>query len=451
MASTLSKGALRPELDAKALAGREQLRQYKPQAKVDSKADSNTDSKADSEARRKARSKARSEARSKARWAASISRPPIRGRPIRTTVVSPTSSVLVFQSPPGGALDPTGAFAGSPPAATTLGQQTMVTLEAKTLNSITSDPNTWIEILPPPGSQEAYAVTMVAAIYTAGATPYSTAGGSAVLCYGDTTGNAQSNAWADDFGPLIANTSNSADIRNDHGGFDSTGAIPLGGYLNQALNFGLAQGGGSISGGDGTLELVINYQTFTFLTANPAVVETTSSVLVFTGEVVVDRDGASPSAAGGALDPAGAFAASPPQAISLGKQVVVEISSAQLQNASTIPIPILGAPGTGQMNFITEVAAFFTFGTQTYSSAVFDFIYNGATPRTLYSTDIGGLLQQSTNAAQITTGDGFADPTSTPASICINQPIALVATDLVGTGDGTLVVVVNYQTFPFGS
>lgn len=169
------------------------------------------------------------------------------------TVVPPSTSVLVFTSPPGGEIDPKGALLGEP-VKTTLGQTATTVLGPSQINALVTTP---VQLLPPPGPSSVYIVSEVIVDYKFGTTAYIMATPSIV--YG--TANTDPQAFTQS---VISNifagaTADKIGANVGQGGFDSD-FLSLSQYVNQPVS--LANSGPLTQAGDGVVTLTLAYQTY---------------------------------------------------------------------------------------------------------------------------------------------------------------------------------------------
>lgn len=191
------------------------------------------------------------------------------------TLVVPVSKVLVFTSPPGGVLDPAGALANSLPAATTVGQQVSATLGPTQLQALATTP---VVVVPAPAAGQFNLVTGVAAYFYPGTDHYNISGTIPQLFYGNTVQAAPLPAEFKNFAMIEALVAAGTQLLAFTGTTPLSGASPVDTFFNgvpetaytaQPISF-MGDATTVISAGTGTLELVVNYQTYTVPAAPPA-------------------------------------------------------------------------------------------------------------------------------------------------------------------------------------
>jgi len=161
---------------------------------------------------------------------------------------STTAVALVLSSPPGGEIDPAGAFASSPPALSTLGGQVVVNITSEQLNNLLAAP---VTILPAPGGTQFYLVTTVTAFFTSNGA----GSGRPTLYYASSAGQT---AWNNEFS--VASPNNAMFSATGANGFDTSEVGTPDDYINQPIVFGTT---GAITVAPGSsLQLVVNYQIF---------------------------------------------------------------------------------------------------------------------------------------------------------------------------------------------
>lgn len=133
-------------------------------------------------------------------------------------------------------------------------------------------------------------------------------------------------------------------------------------------------------------------------------------------------------------------------------QGVVTLSAAQILASATVPVPVIPAPGAGQMIQVLNVMYELTFGTLAYTGTP-----SGQTVGALFYGDNTNNLQADggdngvfASAASTISTAGNGLPTAVIADL-VNQPVVY---ECVGNGaaytlgDGTGRIVVTYTVVP---
>ncbi|MDE2100884.1 MAG: hypothetical protein KGL39_26795 [Patescibacteria group bacterium] len=171
-----------------------------------------------------------------------------------------TPAVLVFASPPGGAIDPNGPLSASLPQNSTIGHQTTATVTSQQILNSSVTP---VTIIPAPTAANTYNLLSAVYVYLhVGSQPY-TVPNICDLYYGTTINN-HASAWRGGISQLL--TSNTSGMFVSNAGTLVTsssvgGNLPLSAFFNQPISLIADQ---AVTGGNGTLTIVANYQTLTF-------------------------------------------------------------------------------------------------------------------------------------------------------------------------------------------
>ncbi|MDE2098187.1 MAG: hypothetical protein KGL39_13110 [Patescibacteria group bacterium] len=146
---------------------------------------------------------------------------------------------------------------------------------------------------------------------------------------------------------------------------------------------------------------------------------------------------------GGAVDPSGPLSASLPQQTTIGNQLVLQVSSAQLKQLNTNPVQLLPSPGTNKFYFLQTLVVYYKIGTQQYQNVGTSLIEFKNNRFSAWQNDSLQILTNSIDSVYAQAGfGGYAYGSTT----VVNSPIILTATSNPTDGDGDVTITLNYLT-----